>query len=124
MRYLTRIVERALTPYLRLSDCRLNKHRLINSLGAKVSERIWDVLSGGKTPQRFLTAKISRILSESRWRTRSLAAGGVGCSWGVGPLTPAPHPSTLTPTDLRLWPLHERGGCYESPTRCWMDAAP
>src|SRR2546428_1883238 len=64
MRHLASVVERALTPCITLSDCRLNKHRLINSLGTKIPERGWD-LPSGQIPQRFLTPKISRILSES-----------------------------------------------------------
>ena len=39
MRHLASVVERALTPGVRLSDCRLTKHRLINSLWTQVSER-------------------------------------------------------------------------------------
>jgi hypothetical protein len=66
MRHLARGVEDGRTPGGRVSNCHLNKHRLINSLWAQVSERseglFWDDI-----PQHFLTTKISRILSESRY---------------------------------------------------------
>ena len=46
MRHLARGLEEGLTPGARRSDCHLNKHRLINSLGMKVSERSEDVCPG------------------------------------------------------------------------------
>ena len=46
MRHLARGVEEGLTPGARLSDCHLNKHRLINSLWTKVSERSEGVCPG------------------------------------------------------------------------------
>jgi hypothetical protein len=46
MRHLARGLEESLTPGARRSDCHLNKHRLINSLGMKVSERSEDVCPG------------------------------------------------------------------------------
>jgi hypothetical protein len=58
MRHLANIVERMLTPYVMLSDCHLHKHRLINSLWTKVSERGWGSLlwadsSALLNPQNF-----------------------------------------------------------------------
>src|SRR5437773_1568550 len=45
MLHLASAVEGALTPRARLSDWRLIKHRLINSLWTKVPERSWGLLS-------------------------------------------------------------------------------
>src|SRR5215831_14058700 len=46
MRHLARRVEEGRTPGARVSNCPLNKHRLINSLWAKVSERSEGVFLG------------------------------------------------------------------------------
>ena len=46
MRHLARGLEESLTPGARLSDCHLNKHRLINPLWTKVSERSKGVCPG------------------------------------------------------------------------------
>src|SRR5437588_8695837 len=54
MRHLARGLEEALTPGVRLSDCHLNKHRLINSLWTKVSER-----SEGVCPERCHSALLN-----------------------------------------------------------------
>src|SRR3989442_7416695 len=54
MRHGARALERYRTPGKRLSSCRLTKHRLINSLWTKVSER-----SQGVCPRRCLSALLN-----------------------------------------------------------------
>src|SRR5437660_4086762 len=54
MRHGARALERYRTPGKRLSSCRLMKHRLINSLWTKVSER-----SEGVCPRRCLSALLN-----------------------------------------------------------------
>jgi hypothetical protein len=88
MRHLARGFEEGLTSGTRLSDCHLNKHRLINSLWTKVSERSEGVCPGQclsklLNPQNFANT-IGKPCGER------VGAGGQGAGPVDDPVWPHP----------------------------------
>jgi hypothetical protein len=91
LRHLANIVERMLTPCVMLSDCHLNKHRLINSLWTKVSERGWGSLLWADSSALLNPQNFANTIGKPPWRlweippTRLNLSSGRHLRWAMLP---------------------------------------